>query len=175
MWIWVRYETIRWGLSRVNYLSCHNCYRPHGVPPSSWRGGEEYPLPRSRWGGGVPLPRSGQGVSPSFPAGGVSPSQGYPPPHPDLGRRYSPLPGPEKGYPTPGPGKGVPPASTWEGLPPSPPGPGKGIPPPVQVRSKDRGGGGYPNQNSIECTFYAAGGMPLTFMQEDFSVFKRIE
>ena len=32
-------------------------------------------------------------------------------------------------------------------------------------------GGGYPYRNSIACTCYTAGGMPLAFTQEDFLVF----
>ena len=74
--------------------------------------------------------------------------------------------------------------------------------PPVQVRSQDRGGrgtalsrsdprmmgwgrvppsrsdprmgGGTPYQNSIACTCYAAGSMPLAFTQEDFLVTNNI-
>ena len=43
-----------------------------------------------------------------------------------------------------------------------------GVPP---VPGQDRGAGGYPIQNSIACTCYAAGGMPLAFTQEDFLVY----
>ena len=35
-------------------------------------------------------------------------------------------------------------------------------------------GEGYPNQNSIACTCYAAGGIPLSFTQEDFLVFNLV-
>ena len=43
---------------------------------------------------------------------------------------------------------------------------------PGQVPGLDRGGGGgsSPNQNSIACISYAAGGMPLAFTQEDLLV-----
>ena len=41
---------------------------------------------------------------------------------------------------------------------------------PSQVRSQDRGGGGTLYWNSIVCTCYAAGGMPLAFTQEYFLV-----
>ena len=52
--------------------------------------------------------------------------------------------------------KRVPPTLTWEGDTPCP----------------DQGPGcrGTPNRNSIECTCYTAGGMTLTFIQEDFLV-----
>ena len=42
---------------------------------------------------------------------------------------------------------------------------------PPQARSDPRTGGGVPHWNSIACTCYAAGGMPLAFTQEDFLVY----
>ena len=59
------------------------------------------------------------------------------------------------GVPLPSrPGMGIPSIQTWKG----------GIPHPDLGR-------GTPNQNSIACTCYAAGGMPSAFMQEDFLVY----
>ena len=75
-------------------------------------------------------------------------------------------PSTDGGYPfprsrgTPPPGKGVPPA--WEGVPP----PGKGVPPAWEGVPPDPRG--IPYLNSIACTCYAAGGVPLAFTQEDF-------
>ena len=46
---------------------------------------------------------------------------------------------------------------------------GRGGNPPIQVRSQDWGGG-TPYWNSIACTCYAAGGMPLASTQEYFLV-----
>ena len=45
-----------------------------------------------------------------------------------------------------------------------------GVPPPSRSGLRSGWGGGYPNWNSIACTCYAAGSMPLTFTQEDFLV-----
>ena len=50
------------------------------------------------------------------------------------------------------------PVLTWDG----------GTPHQGQVPGQDWGG--TPNWNSIACTCYAAGGMPLAFTQEDFLV-----
>ena len=75
------------------------------------------------------------------------------------------------GYPFPGPGGGVPPSQVQVGRA-GPGGEGRGYPflgpgkgvPPSQVQVE----GTTPNWNSIACTCYAVGGMPLVFMQEDF-------
>ena len=92
------------------------------------------------------------GVPPSFPMG-VTPFSGLNGgtpvltweggiPHPDLRRWYPHQSRPGKGVPPFRPGKGVP------------------LPHPGQVP----GQGGTPNQNSIACTCYAAGGMSLAFL-----------
>ena len=87
-------------------------------------------------------------------------------------------------YPFPGPGggRGIPPSQVQVGVPPSQV-PGRGVPLPRSGKGWGQGypfpgpGGGVggtpfpgPNQNSIACTCYAAGGMPLAFMQEAFLV-----
>ena len=126
-------------------------------------------------GGGTPHPLTGVppsgpdwGVPPFFPTG-VTPilSDGVPLIQvPDQGGGTLTW---EGGTPS-RPGKGVPPWSRpGEGIPPPPPPiqTWEGVPP-VQVRSQDGGGGSTPNWNSIACTCYAAGGMPLAFTQEDF-------
>ena len=104
----------------------------------------------SWWGGYPILPNRGWGYYP----------------HPDLGRGVLLCPW----YP-----------SSW--YPPSRPGKEychpdlvKGVPPPPPTYRSEKGqvigwGGGTPNRNSIVCTCYAAGGMPLAFTQEDFLVF----
>ena len=54
------------------------------------------------------------------------------------------------------------------GLPPSQVQVGGGATPSqVQVE----GAGGYPNLNSVACTCYAAGGMPLAFIRRTFLLF----
>ena len=100
--------------------------------------------------GGYPLPRSRQGG-------------GYPLPRSrwEEGAPSQVLVG---GTPYRGPGRGyVPPSQVGEGVSPS------------QVGEGGEGGGtpsqvGYPLQNSIACTCYVAGCMPLAFTQEDFLV-----
>ena len=132
-----------------------------GVPPSQVRTAG-YPYLHS--GQGVSHPRSQWGVPPSpFRAGGTPiPVQDERVPSSQVRMGVSP----------PSAGWGTPPLARW------------GVPPPVgriglpsvsrtgypPSRSKVRTGG-YPNSNSIACTCYAAGDMPLAFMQEDFLVF----
>ena len=109
--------------------------------------------PSQVWKGlGVPHPRSGRG------GGRVSQPKvwmegGYP------------IPGLDGGYPIPGldrvgGAQGTPSSPGWgtshqqDGVPPCP----------------GQDGGGYLNWNSMACTCYAAGGMPLAFTQEEFLV-----
>ena len=103
-------------------------------------------------GGGVPHHRS---VGGGYPIPGLD-GEGYPSqiwmvgvPQPGLDGRgylgYPPRPGLDGGE------------HTW-GTPPPPPPILDGVPP--------------PRQSSIASTCYAAGGMPLAFMQEDFLVFE---
>ena len=71
--------------------------------------------------------------------------------------------------------EGVPHSSRWGGTPI--PGQDGGYPHHLgHVLGQDRGdtvGGVYANWNSIACTSYTAGGMPLAFTQEDFLVFRK--
>ena len=98
-------------------------------------------IPLSCWRMGYPHPRSGQG--------------GYPVVGHDGG---TPILGQDGGYPHPRSGGGTPiPGQNGEYPPPS--------------RSQIRTGVGYPNWNSIACTCYAVGSMPLAFKQEDFLAF----
>ena len=119
-----------------------------GGTPFPGPGGGGYPLPRSGLGGvpgpgrGYPLPSSRWGVPPSqVQAGG----------HPLLRPGKGVLP-----Y-SPTLGRGSPHLELGTGYPP--PGIRKGVPPPLQT------------WNSIACTCYTAGGMPLAFTQEDFLVY----
>ena len=85
-------------------------------------------------------PVSRMGVPPIVSRMGVPPSAGW-------------------GYPHPNQQDGSTPVSRM------------GYPFPVQVPGQDGGGGVVTlNWNSIACTCYAAGGMPLAFTQEDFLV-----
>ena len=77
-----------------------------------------------------------------------------------------------EGTPIPGQDRGGTPSQVRIGVPPLA---GWGYPlvstmgvPPVQVPGQDRWS--TPNWNTIVCTCDAAGGMPLTFTQEDFLV-----
>ena len=97
-----------------------------------------------------------------------TPSGGEEYPCPAIGR----YPNPRSGW-----GRGVPPSCWWGGVGNIPsqargyPHPDLGWAPcPGQVPGQDGGGGSSPNQNSMVCTCYAAGGMPLAFTQEDFLV-----
>ena len=112
-------------------------------------------------------------------------------PHPKDGRRYcfqfvcqsiprlgggesTPIPGQDGGYPIPDQ-DGVPPTISRMGYHPMA-GWGYSLSagwgdPPSQVKT----GGSTPNWNSIACTCYAAGGMPLAFTQEDFLVLTAFE
>ena len=111
------------------------------VPKSILYENHGYPHPRSgREGGGYPHPRSGWGY-----------------PHPRTGEY------PHSGQPADG---GYLPSISRMGYSPTPHQQDGGIPHPG-YRS---GWGGTPNLNSITCTCYAAGGMPLAFRQEDFLV-----
>ena len=118
-------------------------------------------------GWGVPHPRSGWGV-----------------PHPRSGWRG--VPRPEMGYP-PKTWDWVPPSQTWDEVPPSqtwdgvptqtwdrvPPSPQtwNGVPPRHGTGYPPAHGTGYPPQTDQHSEhLYAAGGMPLAFMQEDFLV-----
>ena len=103
----------------------------------------------------------------------------------ECGQGGTPFPDPGRSGATPfqGPGGGRGQGVGW--YPFLGPGGGRGYPP-VQVKSQDGGGGrgqaggvlpvqvrsrgGYPYRNSIACTCYAAGGMPLAFTQGDFLV-----
>ena len=123
-------------------------------------------------GGGTPYSPDGGGT-PSFPTGEVPPSflmggtpiqsqWGYPPSQ--VRTRSTPsqvrMGSSPQGYPHPDLG--------W--LMPPPPFSRMGIPHAIQVRSEVRTEMGTPIWNSIACTCYAAGGMPLAFTQEDFLV-----
>ena len=114
-----------------------------GIPSSWWEG---VPCPRSGQGWGVPHPADREG---GYPFPGLNGGGGYP----IQLTGGIPFPGLDRGYPiqltggTP-PGKEYPPPH--RGYPPS------GVP---------------PYQSSTACTFYAAGGVPLAFMQEDFLVY----
>ena len=155
------------------------------------------PIPGS--GRGVPHPADGgDGCIPS--RGHPIPGQGggYPiqltggEPHPDDG--WYPITDPGRGYPSQVQPKGggfpiqvmgIPhPRSGWQ-IPHSRSGSGINTPPPPRPRSRTGSGTppppqaqdwmGYPplpirRQSSIASTCYAAGGMPLAFMQEDFHV-----
>ena len=89
---------------------------------------------------------------PGLDRGGIRKDGSTPPPR--LGRMgYPPTPS-QEGWGTP------PPIQTWEWGTHTPP-------PPVQVRSQD---GETPNRNSVACTCYVAGGIPLAFTQGDFLV-----
>ena len=93
-------------------------------------------------GGGYPFPGRGGGVAPSQIRMGV------------------PLPKSDRGNPLPDLGRGTP-ILTWDldgGYP-------------VQVPGQDRGWG-TPYWNSIACTSYMVGGIPLVFMQ-DFCIKSR--
>ena len=113
--------------------------------------------------GGNPIPGENEGVpSSQVRTGGIPPSQvrtGYPLPRSGQGTpsqvrlRGTPHPGPRSGWGVPG----VPPASRI-GYPPAA---GWGTPP--SSRSQVRTGGETPNWNSMACTCYAAGGIPLAF------------
>ena len=157
------------------FVSVHTSMGRGGTPSTDGGG---YPLPRSRWGGGLPQPVLDRGGTPSQVQVGVPPPweggtpawtwEGVPPlsvdgvpPNPGLDG-FLPPPPLGRGYPLPGPGKGYPPCQ-WMGYPPiqdwmgsSPP------PPPPTVR----------RQSSIASTCYGADGMPLAFMQEDFLVYQ---
>ena len=124
-----------------------------GVCLFAFRGGEGRVVPHLADGGG--------GTPSQVQVGGYTHPRGYPHP-PGPGKGITPPPHLGRGIPPPGPGKWVPPLSRPEK--------GYSPPPPIQVRSQDGGGGGTPNQNSIACTCYVAGGMPLAFTQEDFLV-----
>ena len=115
-----------------------------------------YPVPRSRWG--YPFPGPGRGRWGRYPLVRSDIRMGV------------------------GQGRG------WGDTPPHPGQiPGQGWVPLIQVRSQDGGGGragvgqvppsrsdprmgGTPYWNSIACTCYTAGSMPLAFTQEDFLV-----
>ena len=148
-----------------------------------------YPLPRSRWGttfpGGGVLPSGGYylqvegyylpgGVLPSQVGGTTFPGGWYYLP------RWGVLP-PGGGTTFPGGGYYFPRGTTFLGVLPSrrllPPGgttfPGGGTTFPGRGVSPSQAGG-YPYQNSIACTCYGAGGMPLEFTQEDFLVLQLI-
>ena len=137
-----------------------------GTYPSVQVQGQDGSTPIPGQDGGTPLARR---VTPYQEDGvppiqvqvriGVSPigRKGLPPP---IGRMEVPpvkVPGQDRGYFHARSGWGYPPVSRM------------GIHP---FRSGHRSGqgGGTPNQNSIACTCYAVGGMPLAFMQEDFLV-----
>ena len=115
--------------------------------------------PSQVWKGlGVPHPRSGRG-------GGVS--------QPKVWMEGGGLPNPRSGWGVPHPRSGQ-----GGGVPRVLPHHQDGVPPisrmgypPVQVRI----GGGYLNWNSMACTCYAAGGMPLAFTQEEFLVYRCIQ
>ena len=134
-------------------------------------------------GGGYPIPGLGGTLS---QVRGGTPSQiwvGVPHPRsggysiPYLDGGYS-IPGLNWGYPIPGLDEGyliLLMGGTWHGVPllsrsqvrmgvpPSPkwgtPHQQDGVSPAIPVRT-----GGYPNWNSMACTCYVAGGMPLAFM-----------
>ena len=150
-------KTTFWWNTRNNYLLKN--YRPHSEGMGKVLFSQVCVC--SHFGGGTPIQLMGSthilpdwGCTPSIPTGGT-------PILPD--REGTPIPGQDRGS-TPIPdqeGGLLHPRSGW-GVPP---------PPPVQVRSQVRmGEGGTSNQNSTACTFYAAGGMPLAFTQEDFLV-----
>ena len=121
--------------------------------------GKGYPHPANGCGGG-PHPRSGgllhlrsgpgSTLIPSVDGGGYSHLRS------GWGAGGLPLSQVRTGLP---PSAGYPPLAGWGTLIRR-----VGYPP-VQVADQD---GGYPNWNSIACTCYAAGGMPLGFSQEDF-------
>ena len=113
-------------------------------------------------GGGVPQSQVLSQVSGprSFPLGGTPVPGSFPGPF------WGGYPSPGRGVPQSWPGgylsTGYSPGQDRTGVPLSPP--------PGQVRM------GYPpGQNSRASTYYAAGGMPLAFTQEDFLVFVRLE
>ena len=82
-----------------------------------------------------------------------------------------PISGQDRGWgvthPRSGWGYFAPPQHQQDGGTPSPPSARWGYTP---IPGQDRGGGGYPNWKSIARTCYAAGGMPLAFIHEDFLV-----
>ena len=105
----------------------------------------------------TPFPGPGRGVPPSqVQVGGTPfPGGGYPIPGGALPASWMRYP------PHPDLGREYPPAWTWEGGTPH------------QVRSQD-GEEDTCNRNSIACTCYAVGGVPLKFTQDDFLVFKGV-
>ena len=137
---------VGWGKVMFSHVSV--CLFTRGVPHLGDWGGAS---PSQVQAGGTPSPSAGWGTPPSRPGKGVPPTwtwEGVATPRPDLGREYCP-------------------AWTWEEVPPCPDLEGGTPPPPSPGQVQGRG---YPNQNSIACTCYAAGGMPLAFTQEDFLV-----
>ena len=130
-----------------------------------WWGGYPHPVPIGstpsfQKRGYLILPSGGHGY-PILPIGMgylILPQGGHPCPdlegypRPDLGSGTL-LPWPGVGVPPSWPGIQIPLVLTWDGVHPS---------------SWPRRGGGGPNWNSIACTCYATGGMPLAFTQDDF-------
>ena len=148
-------------------------------------------VPITGLAGGIPHPRSGQGCTPSqvwlggYPIAGLA--EGYP--IPSLARRVPHemeyLPRPRMGYPTRSRmgtpldldlGWGTPKTcdrvQTWDGVPPwtwdgYTPWTWDGVPLPIWDV--------VPPRIASTCYSYAAGGMPLAFMQEDFLVMVKID
>ena len=152
-----------------------------GVPPSQVSMGE------------VPNPRSEQGGT-SFPGqdgggGGVCVPHcrsewRVPPSQVRMGGNAGyPIPGQNGGYSLPRSGLGVPPSQirmgegteSRSGRGGYPPSAGWGVTLSAgwgthSCPGPRSGQGGTPNWNSMTCTCYAVGGMPLAFTQEDFLV-----
>ena len=124
--------------------------------------------------------RGGGGAYPIWPTGASTPFPGQNEGTPSQVKTGGyPIPGQDGGYPIPGQNRGVPPSQVRRGTQSQV---RMGVPHP----RSGWGGGGYPGYpqagwgiplfrcqvpywNSMVCTCYAVGGMPLVLMQEDFS------
>ena len=141
--------------------SCRQTHKVKQESPPAWTQ-EAYCPPRSHskcllfWGGTWGTPPTWDGVPPG-------PEMGYPP---DL--RWGTPPDLRWGYPS-RPGMGYTPPDLGWGNPPTPR-PGTKSPPGPKTGYAPGPGTGYPPPPSIASTWYAAGGMPLAFTQEDFLV-----